>query len=470
MSKKQRINYIRYLILSLFVLGIITTFMVNNYGKFENMFPNESHKHINQSLSESKLKNNHYLKHQFLSNLHKYKLFISNLSNNTNIPIPNILYYSQYSDYYIHTNSNTFIFTMCESDGLGIGNILSKYWAARATAFWFDYNFEWNLCKSKSFQQKYFSKKLFMSFFSKNVISKKRSHSTSFLFPVIYAKTHNMYLTQYIHPTSLLFLFYNKYYTNILNSQYIQSITSYYQYNNLQHKIELTNVFDDIHSDIVIHIRCGDIIHSLGKYNKHYGFLTTQFLKYSVTNATQIAFGINWMDSKITKQTTIWIVSQLSAKSLRPHERYVGKQCSYLVNYLADNCLKEFFFPAHVKIKYDSDINDDFYKMINAPLLICSTSSFCLQAAIANKRGYVVLPKFGSWVDLELVTKIDKNYSDWYSNDIFHIARHSKLLPSNNVIVANIETKWFLNKVRDYNEDHEDRSNITRLAQYLVTH
>merc|ERR1712228_650081 len=155
-------------------------------------------------------------------------------------------------------------------------------------------------------------------------------------------------------------------------------------------------------NDIVIHIRCGDLLDYMphiidwGIKDWWYGFLTINYYDYVIRNIT------NYYD-KITNKTNIWILSQLTESSLRKgNEQKLMNECKFLINYIVDYGLKRIFYPGNVNIVYDSDMNDDYYRMINAPLLFCSPSTFCFNAGLANINGIVIIPGYAPWVDFHI--------------------------------------------------------------------
>merc|ERR1712228_574785 len=179
-----------------------------------------------------------------------------------------------------------------------------------------------------------------------------------------------------------------------------------------------------------------------------YGFLTMGHYKYVMR-----ILG----DYEITQDTTIWIISQLTQKSLRKGEQSNSANCKYLIEYLVDNAFKSIFEPGNVQIVYDSDENDDYYRMVNAPLLFCSPSSFCSNAGFANVNAKtVVIPGVGPWIDFKKV------FDDGTDNDDFVIAQNSKLLPSNVLIIDTEKSGFHCNKIDNYNEARYDVAKYTK--------
>eukprot|EP01084_Bolivina_argentea_P315745 547127_1 len=399
----------------------------------------------------------------FLDHINDYglKLMQLNASNSTE----SLFVHPQNTHYHLHYEFHLLKSILCWSEKTGIGNVLAQYWGARAIAYFLNYDFEWNICTNDtSYFPKYNdTQKYFSSFLPKH---KHIYHKSEFAQNLMLYADRRTYNPSYMFTCSLLFVYYNKYYAHIMKNGYENAFKKYYESNNKSDELHALQHQFNTDGDIVIHIRCGDVFEFMSMDNNklpEYGFLTANYMKYSVTNATKIAFNIDWIEDKISENTTIFILSQLTSGSLRGHERKYAKQCSYLIKYMVKNSFSLFFKPAKIEIMYDTDINNDFYLMMNAPLLICSPSSFCLAAATANTDGYVIMPSYGSWkMNLNDITNITKNYSDVYSNDM--IVKHSKYLPQKHVIVESLKTKWHINNFKDYGYQ------IENLSKYLVDH
>eukprot|EP00483_Globobulimina_turgida_P013741 UN13767 len=149
--------------------------------------------------------------------------------------------------------------------------------------------------------------------------------------------------------------------------------------------------------DIVIHFRCGDILSAGGS---EYGFMTISYFK--------IAFDLiqNELDMPFESDTRIFFVSQLGENSLRA-DVLLGQQnlerknlngCRQVV-YKYVEALQSLVSPANITINGNNPLNVDFYRMVHAPVLICSMSTFCEEAGQANTNN-VILPMWGPWNDL----------------------------------------------------------------------
>eukprot|EP01083_Nonionella_stella_P126049 381336_1 len=165
--------------------------------------------------------------------------------------------------------------------------------------------------------------------------------------------------------------------------------------------------------DIVLHYRCGDI--ALVSNLKRHGFLSMSFYKQALDESGWNTYLLNGTDM------TVWIVTQEN-----------NYKCVQIVS-AAMPFFIELFKPAKVEIvKHESvfgmdgtkALNMDFFRMANAPLLICSTSTFCDQAAIANKNK-VMFPSIGCWIG-------------WYKNkQHWHPKHHRYIHVDNNTLLLN---------------------------------
>eukprot|EP00483_Globobulimina_turgida_P011207 UN11228 len=139
--------------------------------------------------------------------------------------------------------------------------------------------------------------------------------------------------------------------------------------------------------DIVIHYRCGDI--ALVSNLKRHGFLSMSYYRRALDKS-------DW--DKYLKNDdldiTVWIVTQQT-----------NYQCVQIVDAVLPS-LTELFKDATVQlIKHDEAfgsegtkaLNMDFFRLAYAPLLLCSRSTFCDQAAIANANK-VIFPSIGCWI------------------------------------------------------------------------
>eukprot|EP01084_Bolivina_argentea_P251711 422262_1 len=156
-----------------------------------------------------------------------------------------------------------------------------------------------------------------------------------------------------------------------------------YTYNKTSQQIREEIFSSD--KDIVLHYRCGDI--ALVSNLKRHGFLSMSFYKQALDQS-------GWRKYLQNDDITVWIVTQQN-----------NYKCVQIVD-AALPSLIEIFAPATVKlVKHEKvfgidgtkALNMDFFRMVNAPLLLCSTSTFCDQSAIANVNK-VIFPSIGCWI------------------------------------------------------------------------
>jgi len=319
---------------------------------------------------------------------------------------------------------------------------------------------------------------LFTHFLPVNITIRTKSYKDKYHKKLLYPQIVPDQWAGNIHTTSMLFMYYNPFFQRIVNYEMTNALAQFYEINNRK----VPNIAD--FKDIVIHIRCGDVIK--GMYDlwplREYGFLTMNYYKYAVQ------FIVKY-EMEITTNTTVHIISQLNNNSLRnANEQTYAPYCNYLINHIINhrtNGLRKIFFPAKIKIGNGFDANDDYYRMLNAPILFCSPSTFCFNAALGNINGIVIMPSIGpwlgSWVDLSILRNdSDIEYPNY--NYIYSTSSNSnetnlkfifktELLPSNNVIIDSNKSNFHFFQFKDRIEKTENLSIYTkRVAEYLIAH
>ncbi len=122
-------------------------------------------------------------------------------------------------------------------------------------------------------------------------------------------------------------------------------------------------------NDVVIHLRCGDILSAGGT---EYGLSTTHFYQHAAT----------LLSGELTANSTVYLLSQLSNASARLFDHPTQKnqahnfverdnmgKCDQIVHFVAGQ-LKKVFAPASVVIVGNGTANEDFLRMVHAPNLI----------------------------------------------------------------------------------------------------
>eukprot|EP01083_Nonionella_stella_P167629 563890_1 len=365
--------------------------------------------------------------------------------------------YSINRNYYILPNAQTLEYR----NGImrQTGNMLSVYWGIRSLAYWSTYQFmirDLKQIHDRLHKDTVFTYYLPSSITTRTTSAKERYHS-KLLYPDIVPREWK----GNIHTTSMLFMYYNPWFHRIIHYETLGALNRFYEANNRSApRIEST----DTH--VVIHIRCGDILWNMLQSNPFidYGFLTMSYyvyvMKFVMTNSQFINFGI-------TKNSTVYVISQLTNYSLRTGEQKAEYYCNYLVNRIVELGFNTIFAPAKVQIISKSDENDDYYRMINAPLLFCSPSTFCLNAALGNVKGLVIIPTVGPWIDLRVIDSKSirfPNYNYIFGNGSNFIIK-TELLPSNHVLIDTNSSGFHCHQIPTHNEEHQTLSFHTKTEQ-----
>ncbi|ETN97382.1 hypothetical protein RFI_40147, partial [Reticulomyxa filosa] len=209
-----------------------------------------------------------------------------------------------------------------------------------------------------------------------------------------------------------------------------------------------TRTHNDRHSDdIVIHLRCGDILYG----HESYHLMTLKYFIYVLDRIFE-------QTNSSVKQQNTYIISQTSGKgSHRKEDAESIGNCRQLV-FAFQNKLSEHYANRSVQIRFElvnNDIINDFALMMYAPNLVCGTSTFCLHAALANPYGRVFLPDLGPW---DFLTK--------HLNEIVK----SAVLPPTHSIVRVEANNWFLRTNDISQRQWHKRGNFSQLIVYLLSH
>eukprot|EP01084_Bolivina_argentea_P124502 220611_1 len=342
---------------------------------------------------------------------------------------------SYYIPHYIFIDLNTtynYSCTLtfcCTVGGLGIGNVLSQYWLARSLSYFMQCDFQMfsglnksDLCNSLRFgssgrhrtglQKKMFNPKHFAYYLPKiwtpNITNYKlyRSH-----FDINANMEFILYMLYHAGPFKSNEHGYFPYTTNerllYYNTQFIQNIALY----------DTQNAFKSYHKflkyerksinapDIVIHYRCGDL---LSRRNAAlYGLLSMSFYNKSFE-----------IISKYYKGNTIkniWILTQFGTKALLTESMWGrNKRAVDQAQDFSKILVDEFFVPAlydlvnsfyngvNITVFGNNDVGDDVYSFVNAPVLICSLSSFCTTTALGNEN-LVIMPQGALYNQTEII-------------------------------------------------------------------
>ena len=390
----------------------------------------------------------------FISNLDKYGLQFMRLSNNNSYFVNYISSYKHFDGFTIKIINNTkWLFYDCNRIIGGLGNSISLYWAANAISYWSGYNFKMTEIndhhKCPHFKHDLFTSK-YLRYIPYSIINPYASKSSFDILILNDSCNDEPNKAYYIHPNCLLYSFFNPHFQRLVHDQTMTAFQTYFDTKNVE------TLYNMNKWDIVIHIRCGDILKmGIKKHRRRrYGFLTLNYMKYAIFNITKYEFGINdWIENMLKTNSSIWILSQLTKKSagFGVNDNILSK-CDILINNFVDNGLR-LILPINldINIVYDGNINHDYLRMVIAKLLICSPSTFCLHPAIANSN-YVILPKYGPWIT-SLFSKND-----------------------NVSIIDNVKNDWYVSCVNDYKQEYlsnnkiNDTIDIDLLSKYLCQH
>eukprot|EP01083_Nonionella_stella_P029038 80025_1 len=332
----------------------------------------------------------------------------------------------------------------------GIGNHLAQYWTARAVGFWLGYDFQMmdNAKDQRCWEggaidmhDKYFSNTTWSYYLPKHSHDSVYSH-----YATDNAARHRIFLwitqtlvalakrdgwIKYCYKGMIRLFWYNELYVRTVIRDTHRALDQYFASTDTSVPVIGAN-------DAVIHFRCGDILQAGGN---EYGFMTIAYYKQAF---------MNW---KWTEDTTVHLLTQLGNNSLRTDdllglnlERRNQDKCTQIATeYVVE--LQKLVMPAQIVIHGNDLMDDDFYMMVHAPLLICSESTFCGQAALANTN-HVVMPIYGPWLALEEM--IDGGI--W--------------TPTNHRFIRNSLTQFTLSS----SKLNKNNMNTTQVVQYLVTH
>eukprot|EP01083_Nonionella_stella_P021401 59360_1 len=335
----------------------------------------------------------------------------------------------------IHTNTGKRPYALYCSTGykpVGIGNALAIYWTARATAFFMNYSFimnnhinnqttwinttcnrpEFTIFDSRPLNQSdtwdaihrhmqwtwFLPMEYHQTFFNSDTF-----HSGIHVEPHAIANTYN-YLWQqhnnkwhrYAAPytNELIFMTYNPWFIPVIRNNTRDAFKQYYHHtaNDMFYK----NIVDAVatYNVIVIHLRLGD---TLIKDNPHRNVMN---MKYYTC-----AFEMIYVQLDAAKDCKLYVISQLARENAHHDADVLALNMSrrvtrYMVNefemYLNDKWNK---YVRELVVIGNDTTDNDYFRMATAQYLICSASSFCLEAAMANylDTKLIILPSEGPW-------------------------------------------------------------------------
>eukprot|EP01084_Bolivina_argentea_P309037 534515_1 len=326
----------------------------------------------------------------------------------------------------------------------GIGNALAIYWTARATAFFMNYSFVMNAhfnneTKNMDTQCEYETFPMFER------LTSNRTVWTWFL-PIEYLNadssitsiTNNFGLDMEInyiinrynylwqsnshysipYESELIFLSYNPFFLPIIRNNTAVAFKRYYKFKN--DMIYYHNIMDLIenHNVIAIHIRSGDSL----------------FAKRSrriLLNMKYFSIALDFIHKKLnpSKKCKIFVIAQLDAANAHgPNDILSLNASNKIVNFITQE-LQQYInnnwdtYTVDFTIIGNDSADNDFFRMITAQYLICSPSSFCLEAAMANylKTKLIIFPSKGPWQN---VANLFSKITDQNKNKFIKVANH----------------------------------------------
>eukprot|EP01083_Nonionella_stella_P065395 171292_1 len=327
----------------------------------------------------------------------------------------------------------------------GTGNALAIYWTARAIAFFANYTFilDTAQCTQKPFKM-----------FDQNA-----SHSTWtwFLDKESNTTLHNLcsdpcpqydtiisnydFLWKYYanadkrpmfdipYRSYIVFLMYNPWFAQIIQRDTRNAFLRYFTQN------ELTPFHDSVMRDmsntnqhliVVIHIRCGDLLFH------HRRVLLN--MRYFAKALDMVMAHIGDLDSN--KLYKFQVISQLSEGNSHTYKDLNALPISQKVVYHMIERIEKYIARKY-RIQYELEIigngtaDNDYFQMITAPYLICSPSSFCFNAAIANYYDpqLMILPQIGAW------KRQKKSYKYVADNTKYGVLSHHKWLDTKGMFI-----------------------------------
>ena len=382
----------------------------------------------------------------------------------------------------------------------GTGNALAIYWTARAMAFFMNWTFVMNenynninsnnldvSCKRKRkfpmFDQiKHTRMKWtwFLQMEHNATLNTKCNGNTTKIASKYnqiwkyYANKKDRYLwsVPYGSHKHLFFLIYNPFFAQIIQSDTRAAFKRYYSFKPIANDstpfadgywIDTVHTNLDFHNSviadlentnlqlIVIHIRCSDLLFHGNRY-----LMNLQYFQLSLDE----------IFAHIGKEKAfkIQIISQLDAsnvhtskdlKALPLSNKLVFFMIAEIEKYIASKSGIDY----QLEIIGNGTTDNDYFQMATARYLVCSPSSFCLMAAIANwyDPQLIILPQIGSWHhERKDYLKVAESASGGILSHHKWIDTHSlykqihQLFDTKNPTEANLDKfkKWFVKKQR----------------------
>ena len=163
---------------------------------------------------------------------------------------------------------------------------------------------------------------------------------------------------------------------------------TFYVFNKYKHLLNMNEIEKYNKYDIVIHIRCGDM---MSDGSKSSGFHTFSYYEKSMEQIMRNNNN-NSNDKNITKKA--YILLQLlneteikdSLINIHSETKSDEEKCNLFAKIMIPRMKMEIFdkFNYSMYLISDGSLHDDYYRLMTAPNVICSKSTFCTSATLSN--------------------------------------------------------------------------------------
>ncbi|MCP3659331.1 MAG: hypothetical protein GY830_03025 [Bacteroidetes bacterium] len=324
--------------------------------------------------------------------------------------------------------NNDLNITIDQLGNAGFGNTLNTYWHYRAYAYWNNLNF--NLIdknKNSISNIRESEHKRFLSF-----LPKYSKLIPDYNFRILMNKEKINLRSYPFWQNCEQLTFFNKPMIDIISKETHQILNNFFMSSNTT-KIE----YKISPCDIAIHFRCGDIL--LIEHESYY-FMTFKYYINSINKILKKGNKLNCLSlPKKDYPKKIWLISQISSNGTHTSiEENSISFCEYIAFNIKSK-LQNYYKSYSVDI-VNNDIINDYNLMVKVPFLICDTSTFCFNPAIANIHKNIVIPIKGPW-------------------DINKIIG-TELIPDSFLFIDGIKNKWQLSSTeitkRNWNNNIEE--------------
>ena len=164
-------------------------------------------------------------------------------------------------------------------------------------------------------------------------------------------------------------LMFSKIFTDVIRHETNDAFDKYYKFNQIQDQQKLIkDMWISKSDDVLIHIRCQDVLSMKAPTD---GMNSLNYYNHAIRNV----FNIN-----VHENMAIHIVLYLGD---------IAGCNEYLYEYLLPS-FKKIFYPSQIKLIINGTVNNDLYRITQAPNIICGANSYCLMGAVANRNNVVL--------------------------------------------------------------------------------